>query len=120
MRRAWVLALAVIALAVMPGTLGLAVGDGSADAAPNVASAPPTTVPSTDEPATTALDNPFLPEDANIGDCVSALPRPECGSNARGGWRQTLVFAAVLAGMAVIGWRLAVSVRRRDRPQPTS
>lgn len=119
MRRAWVLALAVIALAVMPGTPGSAVGDGSADAA-DVASAPPTTVPTSDSPTTTALDNPFLPEDANIGDCVSALPRPECGSNARGGWRQTLVFAAVVAGMAAIGWRLAVSVRRRDRPLPSS
>lgn len=119
MRRAWVLALTVIVLAVCPSVPGLAVGDGSADAA-DVASAPPTTVPPSDSPTTTALDNPFLPEDANIGDCVSALPRPECGSSARGGWRQTLVFAAVLAGMAVIGWRLAVSVRRRDRPQSTS
>jgi hypothetical protein len=78
-------------------------------------SAPTTTIPGDDSPVATTLDNPFIPEDANIGDCVSALPRPGCGSEARGGWRQTLVFVVLVAGMALIGWRLVVAVRRRDR-----
>jgi len=79
------------------------------------AAAPTTSiVPGSDVPATTVLDNPFIPENANIGDCVSALPRPECGSEARGGWHQAFVFIALVAGMALIGLRLVLAVRRRD------
>ena len=92
MRRAFVLALLAIAVAL--GSL---------------------TVAATGTLRTTVLDNPFLPENANIGDCVSALPRPECGSKARGGWRQTLVFGAVVLALAVVGFRLVIAVRRRDR-----
>ncbi len=44
-------------------------------------------------PPTTIVDNPFLPDEQNLSDCISALPRPECGSEARGGWRQILVLA---------------------------
>jgi hypothetical protein len=74
-----------------------------------------TTLPAEDSATATTLDNPFLPEDANIGDCISAVPRPECGSKARGGWRQGLVFGAVVAAVAVIGTRLVIGVRRRER-----
>jgi hypothetical protein len=77
--------------------------------------APATTVPADDSSPPTTLDNPFLPEDANIGDCISAVPRPECGSKARGGWRQGVVFGAVAIAMVVIGTRLVVGVRKRDR-----
>ena len=72
------------------------------------ASAPP------DPPLTTALDNPFIPEEQNLSDCVSALPRPNCGSEARGVWRQTLVLALVVAGGAFIAWRVVRSLRRRE------
>jgi hypothetical protein len=74
--------------------------------------APTTTAPDT---ATSIVENEFVPANANIGDCVSALPRPGCGSEARGGWRQALVLAAVVAGLALIGWRVVVGVRR-NRP----
>jgi hypothetical protein len=74
-----------------------------------------TTLPAEESATATTLDNPFLPEDANIGDCISAVPRPECGSKARGGWRQGLVFGAVVAAVAVIGTRLVIGVRRRER-----
>jgi len=74
----------------------------------------PVTVVAGEETPATALDNPFLPENANIGDCVSALPRPDCGSQARGGWRQTLVFVALAMGLGLIAWRLVVALRRRD------
>ena len=74
-----------------------------------------TTVPVDDTSPPTTLDNPFLPEAANIGDCISAVPRPECGSKARGGWRQGLVFGAVAVAVAVIGTRLVIGVRKRDR-----
>jgi hypothetical protein len=71
-----------------------------------------------DQPtASTVLDNPFLPENtaANISDCISALPRPECGSKERGGWRQGVLFGVVIAGLAGIGLRIGLGVRRRDR-----
>ncbi|MBI5089003.1 MAG: hypothetical protein HZB15_09145 [Actinobacteria bacterium] len=64
--------------------------------------------------------NPFIPEDANIGDCVSALPRPDCGSEAQGGSRQYLILVGLLAGMGFIGWRIARGVRSRDRADASS
>ena len=73
----------------------------------------------TDPPASTILDNPFFPDDTrtNITDCVSALPRPECGSKERGGWRQGVVFGVVVVGLIAIGTRLTIGIRRRDRGQ---
>ena len=63
----------------------------------------------------TIADNPFIPEDRNIGDCVSSLPRPDCGSDAQGGGAQLATFGVLMAGMAFIGWRIARGVRRRER-----
>jgi hypothetical protein len=77
--------------------------------APAVASTPPP-----NPPPTTVVDNPFIPENQNLSDCVSALPRPGCGSEEQGGWRQQLVFGVVIAGLAFIGWRVVRNVRRRD------
>ncbi len=56
--------------------------------------------------------NEFLPEERNLSDCVGALERPGCGSEARGGWRQTLVFLAVAAGLVLVFGRIAWSARR--------
>jgi hypothetical protein len=86
-------------------------------AAPVEDPAPTTTA--LDAAPTSIVDNEFVPESANIGDCVSAVPRPDCGSEARGGWRQALVFAAVVAGLALIAWRVVVGVRR-NRPERTT
>ena len=63
------------------------------------------------------VDNPYIPENRNVGDCASSLPRPDCGSAARGGPTQLLTMAALMLGMAFIGWRISVGVRRRDRPR---
>jgi hypothetical protein len=65
-------------------------------------------------PPTSTLDNPFLPEEQDLSDCVNALPRPDCGSEARGGWRQGVVFGLVVAGFAFIAWRVVRSLRQRD------
>jgi hypothetical protein len=73
-----------------------------------------TTVP---EPAPEATDNPFIPDDANLGDCVSSLPRPGCGSEAHGGVGQWLVFGALVAGLGFIGWRVSRGIRK-GRPSP--
>jgi hypothetical protein len=83
-----------------------------AGAAP--ATAPPSTVPTT-APAVTI--NEFMPEERGLGDCISAIPKPGCGSEARGGWRQTLVFVVLVAGLALIAWRVVVSARKARREQ---
>jgi hypothetical protein len=83
--------------------------------APLGGSATEPTPPSPDEPGTTSLDNPYLPERANVGDCVSALPHPECGSDARGGWRQTVVFVVLIGAITIVAVRLAAGVRKRSR-----
>jgi hypothetical protein len=80
--------------------------------APAAATAePPSPTP---EPPATVADNPFIPEDQNLSDCVSALPRPGCGSEERGGWRQGLIFGLIVVAGAFIAWRIVRSVRRRD------
>lgn len=58
------------------------------------------------------LDNEFIPRNRPIGDCISALPKPGCGSEARGGWRQGLVLLAIVLGLAFIAWRVVRSARR--------
>lgn len=58
--------------------------------------------------------NPFLPEDRGISDCISALPKPGCGSEERGGWRQGLVLVALVGGLSIIGWRIVAGARRTE------
>jgi hypothetical protein len=76
---------------------------------------PTQTTVAADQSAPSATDNPFLPENENVSDCLSALPPPDCGSEDRGGSGQYFAFGAMLLGMAFIGWRIARGVRRRDR-----
>lgn len=64
-----------------------------------------------------ATVNEFLPEDRNLGDCISAIPKPGCGSEARGGWHQTLVFLAIMFGLAVIVWRIVAGARKAKASQ---
>jgi hypothetical protein len=80
------------------------------------ASTEPIDAPVATTAAATATDNAFFPEDTtvNVSDCVSALPRPECGSRERGGWRQGAVFGVVVVGLVAIAVRLVIGVRRRD------
>ncbi len=104
----------ILPLALLVITV-LALCVGALATAPAAAATAP---PPTDEPAVTA--NPFLPEQQNIGDCIGALERPGCGSEERGGWRQTLVFAIVGVGMAVVFGMVAREVRRSRRQQETT
>ncbi len=85
--------------------------------APHVASAsstdptvPPTTLP-TDEIVVDEA-NPFLPENRDLTDCVGALERPGCGSEARGGWHQNAVAVVMIGGLIVVFGRIAWGVRR--------
>lgn len=74
----------------------------------------PTSAPS-DGPRPTI--NEFLPVDRGLGECISAIPKPGCGSEARGGWHQGLVLLAILVGLALIGWRIVASSRKARQDQ---
>jgi hypothetical protein len=96
------------AVAIVVAALALclvAVGCSSSAAAPattTIAAAPPAT-------------NDFLPTDQNLTDCVGTLELPNCGSEKKSDLRLYLTFAVLMGGMAVIGWRITVGIRRRDR-----
>lgn len=91
----------------------LVVGVGPTGAAASGPDAQVVGLTSTDQPVDTA--NPFLPDDRSISDCVSALPKPGCGSEERGGWHQQLVFLALVGGLSVIGWRIVAGARKNAR-----
>ena len=65
------------------------------------------------QPPTT--DNPFIPADRDLSECISAVPQPGCGSKAQGGWRQVLVLSIVAVALAFIAWRIVHTVRRNRR-----
>ena len=73
--------------------------------------------PVTGDTVPNAGNNPFIPENRNLSECVSSLPRPDCGSSAQGGWAQGATFGALMLGMSFIGWRIFRGVRKRDRQQ---
>ena len=62
--------------------------------------------------------NEFLPVDRGLGDCISSVERPGCGSEARGGWRQGLVFGLILAGLGFIAWRIWAASQRARLSDP--
>jgi hypothetical protein len=63
----------------------------------------------TDPPPDTI--NEFMPEDHSLGDCLGMLPRPNCGSKARGGWAQYSILIALLLALSFIGWRIIHGIR---------
>jgi hypothetical protein len=112
-----VFALAATLLIVVPPS-----GRSAAESAPPVAvSATVVAASSDDSTPTDATINEFYPEDRSLGDCLSSLPKPGCGSEARGGWRQTLVLIAILSGLAFITWRIVAQSRAaRSTAAPSS
>ncbi|HEX6658427.1 MAG TPA: hypothetical protein VF065_10120 [Ilumatobacter sp.] len=93
------------------GTIGAAgrIGDAEASSPPPT-EAPPSTVP---DPTI----NEFIPEERAISDCISAVPKPGCGSESRSDWHQWLVFIALAGGMAFVGWRVVAGLRKQ-RTEP--
>ena len=114
----WFRSIALAAALLVPATQAAAAGlpsnEAPVEAPVEAAATVTTTVP---EPVTEATDNPFIPENANLGDCVSSLPRPGCGSEAHGGVGQWLVFGALVGGLGFIGWRVSRGIRK-GRPTP--
>jgi NADH:ubiquinone oxidoreductase subunit 6 (subunit J) len=92
----------------------LAAAPAGADAAPP-ATAPVPAAPGAGEAVGSAINNDFIPPDVDLSECISANPRPGCGSENRSGWRQYLILAALLVGVVVIAWRITLAVRARDR-----
>ena len=99
------------AVAIAAATL-LTVGCGGQN--PFEAGATATTVDPAFVDGGVVVDNDFMPQEANLSDCLGSLPRPGCGSDARGGWRQYLTMGVLSAGLAFVGWRIARGVRARD------
>jgi hypothetical protein len=73
-----------------------------------------TSAASTEPPPPPVTDNVFIPEDRDLGECITALPKPGCGSEARSDWHQGLVLGVMIAGLIIIGWRIVKGVRRRE------
>jgi hypothetical protein len=69
---------------------------------------------SSEPPPPPVTDNVFIPADRDLGECITAVPRPGCGSDARSDWHQGLVLGVMVAGLVVIGWRIVRGVRRRE------
>jgi hypothetical protein len=70
------------------------------------ATAPPTAPPVT---------NDLLPENNDATNCIGTVEQAGCGSKARADGHTYLVFLALTAGLAFIGWRIARGVRARDK-----
>lgn len=101
--------LLVPALAALASVTAACGGENPFDAARSAETAvPQTTV------GTGVENNVFLPEGQNVSDCVGTVERPNCGSKSKGGLHMNLVFAVLILGLGVIGWRISVSIRRRD------
>jgi hypothetical protein len=83
------------------------------------ATAPPVTSTSQDEAP--PVTNDLLPGNNSLDNCVGTVEQPNCGSRARADGHTYLVFLALAAGLAFIGWRITRGVRRRDESQrPTA
>ena len=64
------------------------------------------------DPPPTTVFNEFYPEERPLSDCLSSLPKPDCGSEARGGWRQITILGAVVGALGFIAWRIVRASRR--------
>jgi hypothetical protein len=95
------------------GTLGMPGHAGVVAAGSPPATEPPSTVP-------TSTLNDFIPEQRAISDCISAVPKPGCGSEAQSDWHTWLAFIALVGGLAFVGWRVVTGLRRqRTEPEQT-
>lgn len=94
----------VLLLAIVSSLILVGFGPvGEVNASPATPSAPLAAPPDT--------ITDFYPDEANLSDCVGLVEKPGCGSDARGGWRQTLVFVALFIGLGVILWRVSRGIR---------
>jgi len=96
------------------GTVGMAANGGV------VAAAPPPTTEAPVGTVPTSTINDFIPTQRALSDCISASPKPGCGSEAQSDWHMWLTFLALVGGMVFVGWRVVAGVRRgQNKPDPT-
>ena len=106
-----ILAVALIAISLLIG--GGMVGPGFVGATKALA-----TTPVDSQPPTT--ENDFMNLERDVTSCISSNPLPGCGREPtspsdRGGWQQLLLFGIMFLGMAVIFYRVYLSIRARDK-----
>ena len=68
----------------------------------------------TEPPPPPVTDNEFIPVGRDLSECITAAPKPGCGSEARSDWHQGLVLGVMIAGLVFVGWRIIRGVRRRE------
>lgn len=66
------------------------------------------------------IPNDFMDLERDLSQCISSNPLPGCGREPtspgdRGGWQQFVLFGVMMSGIGIIFWRIARSVRARDR-----
>jgi hypothetical protein len=66
------------------------------------------------EPTPVSTINEFIPEDRDLSECISALPRPGCGSEARTSWEQGALLAVLVVALVFIAWRVIRTARRSN------
>jgi hypothetical protein len=70
---------------------------------------------------TTTIDNSFLDTKRDLNECLNnSIDLPDCGvessaPGARGGVLQGVTFGILAAGITFISWRVARSIRARDK-----
>jgi hypothetical protein len=69
------------------------------------------------EPQPPITTNNFFPEERDLTSCIGVLERPGCGSESRGGWRQTLILLAIFGGLTVVFGNIARGVIKNRRTQ---
>lgn len=104
MNRLGQISLASVIALIMTLTSGAATTVGAV-----VADAPVDGPVATESPIAT---NEFIPEERDLTDCIGVLERPGCGSERRGGWRQTAVLGVILLGLVIVFGNVARGVRR--------
>jgi hypothetical protein len=99
---------AILMSAISLGGPASAIGAPPSDA---VATTPPV------EPRPPITANDFIPEERDLTSCIGVLERPGCGSESRGGWRQTMILVAIFGGLVVVFGNVARGVRKNRRAQ---
>ncbi|MGD9702717.1 MAG: hypothetical protein AB7J47_09295 [Acidimicrobiia bacterium] len=78
------------------------------------------TPPSTPLPEGTESPIVTIEGDQDLGECISALPKPSCRTSTETDGMQIAVFSILIAGLVVVGWRVVSATRRRDRDTTTN
>lgn len=79
-----------------------------------------TVTPPITDPAPVSTINEFIPEDRDLTECISAVPKPGCGSEARTSWEQGALLVVLVVALAFIAWRVIRAARRKPAAAPTA